>query len=142
MKTTRKFYVEWRYYLLLSGILIIVISEMDTIDLCKFVLLYSVGFLLAFSGGFILWKDRPWNKMEIPGGTFLGTIHLNGYKLHACEMRADNGQSQFRLLSDPKLNPRHEAAFIRYLVTEGLIEGEWPQLVRRITSESDWAFLP
>jgi hypothetical protein len=59
MKTTRKFYAEWRYYLLLSGFLIIVISEMDTINLCKFVLLYSFGFLLAFSGSFILWKDRP-----------------------------------------------------------------------------------
>ncbi len=38
------------------------------------------------------------------------------------------------------MSPEREAAFIRYLIAEGLSETLWPQISRRIEEEANWAF--
>jgi hypothetical protein len=38
------------------------------------------------------------------------------------------------------MEPEREAACIRYLVNEGLIEELWPQMSQKIKEEADWAF--
>jgi len=45
------------------------------------------------------------------------------------------------LLSSPPVNPAQEAAFIRYLVNEGLVEAMWPNISGQIEEEANWAFL-
>jgi hypothetical protein len=52
------------------------------------------------------------------------------------------GSKQFRLVSSPKVSPEQEAAYIRYIVNEGLIEDWWPQMNKKITEEANWALLP
>ena len=38
------------------------------------------------------------------------------------------------------MDSEQEAACIRYLVNEGLIEELWPKMSQRIKEEADWAF--
>lgn len=38
------------------------------------------------------------------------------------------------------VNPDQEAAIIRYLVHEGLIDDMWPQSSKKIQEEANWAF--
>ena len=65
---------------------------------------------------------------------------MNGYFFEAYERDGENGSKQFRLLSSPKLDSDREAACIRYLVNEGLIDELWPQMSQKIKEEAAWAF--
>jgi hypothetical protein len=65
---------------------------------------------------------------------------MNGYFFEAYERDGENGGKQFRLLSSPKLDSEGEAACIRYLVNEGLVDELWPQMSQKIKEEADWAF--
>jgi hypothetical protein len=38
------------------------------------------------------------------------------------------------------LTPEREAAFIRYIVNEGLIENIWRETSKKIEEEAKWAF--
>lgn len=99
---------------------------------------YVGGSVLFLSGLVFIWIDaicmtvarnRPVLTFE---GNYLGKFELNGHLFEAYERGVDNGASEFRLLSSPALNPAQEAAFIRYLVNEGLIEVMWPKMSRQI----------
>ena len=70
----------------------------------------------------------------------LGAFHLNGHSFEAYERETDYGGRQFRLRSYPSVNPDQEAAIIRYLVHEGLIDDMWPQSSKKIQEEANWAF--
>jgi hypothetical protein len=76
----------------------------------------------------------------ISRGRYLGKFRLNGYLFEAYEQEADNGVREFRLISSPSVNPAREAAFIRYMVYEGLIERMWPEMSRQIEEQANWAF--
>jgi hypothetical protein len=41
----------------------------------------------------------------------------------------------------PSVSPALEAAFIRYIIHEGLIEDLLPQMSNQIEEEAGWAFL-
>jgi hypothetical protein len=75
-------------------------------------------------------------------GVVTGRFRLNGYSFEAYEREGENGSKQFRLVSSAKVNPEREAACIRYMVNEGLIEDLWPEMSKKIKEEADWAFLP
>jgi hypothetical protein len=104
------------------------------------------GFIICLGGSFLICKDllsvpvsRPKSTLESQG-VCLGRFHLNGYLFEAYEREADNGGRQFRLVSFPAVNPEREAAFIRYMVREGLIEDMWRDMSDKIEIEAHWAF--
>jgi hypothetical protein len=107
---------------------------------------YAAGSILFLSGLVLIWIDArrmkvAWNGPALTSeGTYLGKFELNGHLFEAYERRANNGASEFRLLSSPSVNPAQEAAFVRYLVNEGLIEAMWPNMSRQIEEEANWAF--
>jgi hypothetical protein len=76
----------------------------------------------------LIWKDplsTPGFQEEPtqePKSIYLGKFDLNGYSFRAYERETDKAGRQFRLISFPSLTPEREAAFIRYMVNEGLIE--------------------
>jgi hypothetical protein len=82
-------------------------------------------------------------KSELPGSSrelCLKDFYLNGYFFEPYEQASSSGRKQFRLSSTPAMSPEREAAFIRYLIAEGLSETLWPQISRRIEEEANWAF--
>jgi hypothetical protein len=112
-------------------------------------LIYLLGFTLFLAGFFLICKDllsalelpeEPTPEQPEPEGVYLGSFDLNGYSFEAYERKIANGSRQFRLISFPPLRPQREAAFIRYIVNEGLIENIWRQKSRQIEEEANWAF--
>jgi hypothetical protein len=107
-----------------------------------------IGFVACLGGFVPLWKDLPdasvvgHESLVRSQGNFLGRFHLNGCSFEAYEKEGENGSKQFRLVSSPKVSPEREAACIRYMVNEGLIEDLWPEMSKKIKEEADWAFLP
>ena len=55
-------------------------------------------------------------------GVYLGKFNLNGYTFKAYERETVDGSRQFRLSAFPSITCEQEAALIRYLVNEGLVE--------------------
>ena len=98
------------------------------------------------SGLLLIWKDAITvavvrnEPAPIFTRSYLGKFRLNGYLFEAYEQGVDNGVREFRLISSPSVSPAREAAFIRYLVREGLIEDMWPEMSRLIEEEANWAF--
>jgi hypothetical protein len=80
--------------------------------------------------------------MPRPEGYFLGHVRLNGYTFEAYDRERENGCKQFKLIAWPRFSPEREAAHIRYMVDEWLIEVWWPETSKNIKGEADWAFLP
>jgi hypothetical protein len=108
------------------------------------------GFTLLVAGFFLAWKDlsrvgnlpkEPMPDQPEPEVFYLGSFDLNGYSFKAYERGTANGGRQFRLISFPPLTPEREAAFIRYIVNEGLIENIWPETSKKLQEEANWAFL-
>jgi hypothetical protein len=103
-------------------------------------------FLLLLGVLFLIWKDRQpaANFQEKPAlerqGIYLGRFDLNGYSFEAYEYESEKNGTQLRLLSFPGLTYQQEAAFIRYIVNEGLIEHIWPGIGKRIAAEANRAF--
>jgi hypothetical protein len=105
--------------------------------------MYLAGFIACLAGALLIWKDfvaAPGFSQARLKGNFLGEFRLNGYFFEAYEREEEDGSKQFRLLSSPKMGPEWEAACIRYLVNEGLIEEFWPQMSQKIEEETAWAF--
>jgi hypothetical protein len=105
-----------------------------------------IGFIICLGGFFLICKDllslpvvRPESTLK-PQGVCLGSFYLNGYLFEAYEREAENGGRQFRLVSIPAVNSEREAAFIRYMVREGLIEDMWGDMRDKIEMEAHWAF--
>ena len=111
------------------------------------ILIYVGGSLLFLSGLFLIWIDA--NRLAavryVPAlesrGMYLGKFQLNGYLFEAYERQGNNGGKEFRLVSSPSVSPAREAAFIRYIIQEGLIENLWPQMSKQIEEDANWAFL-
>jgi hypothetical protein len=66
---------------------------------------------------------------------------LHDRVIEAYERTASDGRREFRLMSDPSISPAKEAACVRYMVNEGLIENMWPQMSKQIVEDADWAFV-
>ena len=105
------------------------------------VLIYLNAFVLCLGGLYLILKE-PFRKalLDESKSICLGAFHLNGYSFEAYERETDYGGRQFRLRSYPSVNPDQEAAIIRYLVHEGLIDDMWPQSSKKIQEEANWAF--
>jgi hypothetical protein len=73
-------------------------------------------------------------------GIYLGRFDLNGYSFEAYECESDKNGTQLRLTAFPTLTHEQEAAFIRYIVNEGLAENIWPGMGKKIAAEANWAF--
>jgi len=129
------------------GMLLIGLGGWDALKNETRILIYFGGSLLFLCGLFLIWTDairlaavrhQPALKSK---GFYLGNFHLNGYLFGAYEREGNNGGKQFRLVSSPSVSPAQEAAFIRYMIHEGLIEDLWPQMSKQIEEDADWAFL-
>ena len=72
---------------------------------------------------------------------YLGKFKLNNYLFEAYECAAHDGRREFRLVSHPPVSFAKEAAFVRYMVNEGLIEDMWPHISKQIKEDSNWAFV-
>jgi hypothetical protein len=129
------------------GILLIGLGGWNALNFETRMLNYVGGSILFLSGLVLICIDATrikvaWNRPALTSeGTYLGKFELNGHLFEAYERRANNGAREFRLLSSPSVNPAQEAAFIRYLVNEGLIEAMWPDMSGQIEEEANWAFL-
>jgi hypothetical protein len=129
------------------GMLLIGLGGWTTLNLETRILSYVGGGVLFLSGLVFIWIDAIRMTVERRGrvltseGNYLGEFELNGHLFEAYERGINNGASEFRLLSTPPVNPVQEAAFIRYLVNEGLIATMWPNMSRQIEEEASWAFL-
>jgi hypothetical protein len=131
-----------------SSGLLIGLGGWDALDFETRMLMYVCA-SITFPGGLLLiWIDRTRMAVArtepavISTGSYLGKFRLNGYLFEAYEPESANGVRAFRLISSPSVNRAREAAFIRYMVHEGLIEGMWPQESRQIEEEANWAFSP
>jgi hypothetical protein len=119
------------------GILLIALGGCDASNFETRMPLYICGSITCSIGLLAVAWTEP---APISSGGYLGKFQLNGYLLEAYEQEADKGVIEFRLISSPSVNPAHEAAFIRYMVQEGLIEAMWPEMSSRIEEEASWAF--
>ena len=106
------------------------------------------GCLLACSSGLCLICNDLFENLVLPQerltkseGNFLGRFRLNSYSFAAYERDGANGVKQLRLVSSTRVSAQQEAACIRYMVNEGLIEEFWPEMSKKINEEADWAFL-
>ena len=115
--------------------------------LISFGVWYSLAGLFLFLGGvFLTWKDLQrastfQEKLALePEGVYLGRFDLNGYSFKAYERESGKNSTQLRLISFPAVTPEREAAFIRYIVNEGLVENIWPGMGKKIMEEANWAF--
>ena len=129
------------------GMLLIGLGGWDALKTETRTLIYVGGSLLFLSGLYLVWIDAirlAALRLE-PGleftGMYLGKFQLNGYLFEAYEREGDNGGKEFRLVSTPPVSPAREAAFIRYIIQEGLINNLWPQMSKQIEEEANWAFL-
>jgi hypothetical protein len=73
-------------------------------------------------------------------GVYLGRFKLNNHSFEAYERAANDGRAEFRLVGSPWIDPAKEAAVVRYMVNEGLIENMWPQMSKQIEEDANWAF--
>jgi hypothetical protein len=109
--------------------------------------IYLAGSIFCLGGLFYLgWKDpavEPGSEeLPQPGSknVYLGRLDLNGYSLRAYECETARDGKQFRLVSIPAVPPQKEAALIRYIVNEGLIENISRKMSKKIEEEAGWAF--
>lgn len=128
--------------------LLIGLGGWDALEIQTRILIYVGGSILFIGGLFLLLVDairtaavahEPPLKFK---GTYLSRFQLNGHLFEAYEREANKGGREFRLVASPPVNPVQEAAFIRYMIHEGLIEAMWPQMSKQIEKEANWAFLP
>ena len=129
------------------GMLVIALAGWDALRAETPIFIYVGGSVVFLSGLFLIWIDA--NRMALArcvptlesGGMYLGKFQLNGYLFEAYEREGENGGKEFRLVSYPGVSPAKEAAFIRYMIHEGLIENLWPHMSKQIEDDANWAFL-
>jgi hypothetical protein len=128
------------------GLLLIPLGGWDGLKTDTRILIYVGGSLLFLSGLFLICVDEiglvvgQKSSLEYKG-KYLGSFQLNGYLFEAYERDGNDGGKEFRLVSSPPVSPAQEAAFIRYIIHEGLIEDFLPQMSEQIEEEASWAFL-
>ncbi len=129
------------------GMLLIALGGWDALVTETRILIYVGGGLLFIIGLVAIQIDairlpavRHESALKATGRS-LGKFQLNGYSFRAYERQTKDGGKEFRLVSSPSMDSVREAAFIRYLIREGLIENLWPQMSKQLEREADWAFL-
>jgi hypothetical protein len=128
------------------GVSLLALGASDALDSDTRILVYVAGPLCLLSGLSLIWLDtiRLSVVSDEPPSTacdvYLGRFELNNYSFEAYERSANAGRREFRLVSYPWLNPSKEAAVVRYMVNEGLIENLWPQMSKQIEEDANWAF--
>ena len=130
-------------FLAVIGIVLIGVAGSEMLDDWIRTAMYVAGFVGCLGGCLLIWKDLAAAavlSLARPKGNFFGEFRLNGYLLEAYEREGENGSKQFRLVSSLKMESEREAACIRYLGNEGLIEELWPRMSQKIKEEADWAF--
>jgi len=147
MRQLDDFHTTWEVWvgtcLSVVGIVLIGVGGTEMLDDWIRPAMYVAGFTAFLGGALLIWKDLVASEACSPArpkGKFLGQFRLNAYFFEAYERDGENGSKQFRLLSSPKMGPEQEAACIRYLVNEGLIEELWPRMSGKIKEEAGWAF--
>jgi hypothetical protein len=147
MRQLEDFHTKWEVWvgtwLSVVGIVLIGVGGSEMIGDWIRPAMYVAGFLAFLVGAFLIWRDLTASEAHSPArpkGKFLGEFRLNAYFFEAYERDGENGRKEFRLLSSPKMDSEQEAACIRYLVNEGLIEELWPRMSGKIREEAGWAF--
>jgi hypothetical protein len=153
MRSVRRLHKRWQlclgYIFIITGIGLILIDfpETQTLKSSLQVALGASSFLAPIIGLFLIWNARSGSARSARGvlatseGNFLGRFRLNCHTFEAYEQNGLYGNKELHLMTSPRISSEQEAACIRYLVNEGLIEELWPQMSRKIMEETDWAFL-
>jgi hypothetical protein len=127
------------------SVILIGVGGWDAVNFDNRMLIYAIGSALLLSGLGLVVSDTIRLSRSQPimtsKGMYLGRFSLNGYLLEAYERETSDGRKEFRLLSTPAVRIAQEAAFVRYIVNEGLVGDWWPELSKRIQEEADWAFV-
>jgi hypothetical protein len=131
----------------IMGIVLLGLGTWTLLDSGLRTAIFVAGFVACLYGFFLICRDLlldlgcPREARLKSEGNFPGAFHLNGFFVKAYEQPGKNGSKQFRLVSWPRFSPEREAACIRYIVHEGLIEEFWPHMSEKIKLEANWAFL-
>jgi hypothetical protein len=136
----------------LGMLLLIVIVSL--VVWCEYKTNHVIAWMVLCVGGVVFWfiglaaagsgaPDRSIRKSALTRSSselcFM-QFYLNGYFLQPYEQQTLTGAKQFRLSATPQMSPEREAAFIRYLINEGLTEEMWPRISQKIEEEANWAF--
>src|SRR6516225_7706321 len=139
MRKSKENYTTWEFYggtyLADLGVVLIGVGGSEILEHWVRTTMYVAGFIACLSGSFLIWTDLAVAVVFSPArpkGNFLGEFRLNGYFFEAYEREEESGAKRFRLLASPVMDSAREAACIRYLVNEGLIEELWPKMSQRI----------
>jgi hypothetical protein len=135
--------------LAIVGIALIATAALQPVEQALDCAIYIAEFATCGGGLALVWKDF-YNSAGFPrqapsksSDRYLGAFRLNGCHMQAYEReRIEDNCKEFRLLSTPKMDAELEAACIRYLVNEALIEELWPRMSKKIAEEARWAFFP
>jgi hypothetical protein len=129
------------------SVLLIAVGGWDVLNSERRMLIYVSGSILLLVGLGLVVSDTIKLAELFPQpvltcrGMYLGRFSLNGFMLEAYERETSEGRKEFRLVSTPSVRVAQEAAFVRYVVNEGLVDNLWPHLSERIQKEADWAFV-
>ena len=129
------------------SVLLIGVGGWDAVKF-EFRMLFYVSGLILLLGGLCLivldtvkLTESSFRPIFTSRGMYLGKLCLNGFLLEAYERETNENRKEFRLTSTPPVRIAQEAAFVRYIVNEGLVDELWPDLSERIKAEADWAFV-
>ena len=128
------------------GVSLLGLGAWDALKSDMRILIYLAGTVCLLSGLSLIWLDTI--KLSVvskespltANGVYLGRFKLNNYSFEAYERGANDGSTEFRLVASPLIDPGKEAAVVRYMVNEGLIENLWPQMSKQIEQDANWAF--
>ena len=128
------------------GVALLGLGAWDALKIDMRILVYLVGTVCLLSGLSLIWLDTinlsvvSKKSPLTANGVYLGRFKLNNYSFEAYERAANDGRTEFRLVASPLIDPAKEAAVVRYMVNEGLIENLWPQMSKQIEEDANWAF--
>lgn len=129
------------------SVLLIGVGGWDALKFENRMLIYVSGLILLLGGLCLIVSDTvkltesSFRPILTSSGMYLGRFCLNGFLFEAYERETNEGRKEFRLTSTPSVRVAQEAAFVRYIVNEGLVDELWPDLSKRIKAEADWAFV-
>jgi hypothetical protein len=129
------------------SVMLIGLAGWDALNFETRTVIYVSGSMLLGGGLYLIVSDtirftELWSRPSLSSkGIYLGSFKLNGFLIEAYERETSDGRKEFRLTTFPAVVTAQEAALVRYIVIEGLVENLWPQLSKRIHEETDWAFV-
>jgi hypothetical protein len=125
------------------GIALIGYGRWQNLDISNGWPVYPAGSIFCLAGMHYLGSEDPsrepaYNKDPQLGSKYvcLGRLALNGHSIRAYEIETDQGNKRFRLVSIPAVTHEKEAALIRYIVNEGLMENISQGMSEKIEEEA------